>query len=246
MLTKRNLLLGTAAAAVLAFGSAANAAQILNAVSVVIDGSGSISTTEFAIQRTAYATLFNDATVLPADGSVVVNVIQFSSQGTGIIEQTALRINDDTDRETLVAAVNAMVRLNGSTDIQEGIDLGVTNMDAFLVTIDMSEFDTGFEKLVDVSTDGNHNEPGDPAAEAQNAVNVLGYSAVNCLGIGASANCSFNDGVGTDFAATTFDDVEAVLRLKLQQEFDTIPAAATIWLLGAGLLGLGVVSRRKA
>ncbi len=56
-----------------------NALPIQTALSIVIDGSGSISGSEFAVQRTAYANVLND--LVPTDGSVVLNVIQFASSG---------------------------------------------------------------------------------------------------------------------------------------------------------------------
>ena len=241
---KWTALFGTATAAVLVFASPADAALIKNAVSIVIDGSGSISSTDFGVQRSAYATLFNNPSVLPADGSVVVNVVQFSFSAQ--LEQTAIRINDETDRATLVAAVNAMSQLNSLTAIGDGINLGVSDMDAFLATFDPTDFDVNFSKLVDVSTDGFNNAGADPVTATQNAVNNLGYAAVNCLGIGAGADCSFNDGFGDDFPATSFAELEAVLEVKLRREFDTVPVPASVLLLGFGLLGLGVATRRKA
>ncbi len=241
---KWTALFGTATAAVLVFASPADAALIKNAVSIVIDGSGSISSANFGVQRDAYATLFNDPSILPADGSVVVNVVQFSTNAQ--LEQTAIRINDETDRATLVAAVNGMNQLDDFTAIGDGINLGVTNMDAFLATVDATEFDLDFGKLVDVSTDGGNNRGSDPGTESENAVNNLGYEAINCLGIGNGADCSFNDGFGDDFPATSFAELEAVLEVKLRREFDTVPVPASVLLLGVGLLGLGVATRRQA
>lgn len=227
------------------FASTADAAPIETALSVVIDGSGSIGTTDFQTQIDAYAAVLGDSSILAADGSVVINVVQFSTEGSGIVEQTALRIDTEADRTTLLNSINAMSQIDGLTDIQEGINLGVTDMDAFLGGIGAGEFASNFTKLVDVSTDGFHNEGGSPATEAQNAVNNLGYAAVNCLGIGSGADCSWNDGVGSDFSASTFADVERVLVQKIGTELGTIPEPATAALFGASLLGLGVMRRRR-
>lgn len=241
------------AAAALAVSGTASAVPISTALSVVIDGSGSISSTDFNTQKTAYASVFGDGSVVPANGSVVANLIQFSTEGAGIVEQSALRLEDEADRTTLVNAINGMSQINGLTDIQEGINLGVTDMDTFLAGVAAAEFADDFEKIVDVSTDGFHNEGGDPATEAANAVNTLGYSAVNCLAVGAGADCSFilegpgpADDLGTVFEAGSFDDLEPVLEAKVRQELDTdVPTPAPLALLGAGLLALGATLRRR-
>ena len=239
--------LALTAAAAFAVSGPANAVPIDTALSVVIDGSSSISGSEFTTQQNAYASVLGNASVLPANGSVVINVIQFSTEGSGITELSALRINNEADRTTLVNAINAMSQINGLTDIQEGIALGVTDMDSFLGGLAAGEFGTDFRKIVDVSTDGGHNEGGDPAAEAQNAVNTLGYEAVNCLGIGTGFDCSFNDGVGADFVATTFNDLEPVLEDKIRQELRTdVPVPAPLALLVIGLLAMGLARRGRA
>src|SRR6185437_1491620 len=77
--------------------SPASAAPILG-LSLLIDGSGSISSGDFALQRTGY---INSLTaLLPTDGSVALEVLQFSSspnvqtvfalQGIGVAEKASL------------------------------------------------------------------------------------------------------------------------------------------------------------
>ena len=241
----KTLCRGATAALMLISASGANAALIETALSIVIDGSGSIGSSNFSVQRDAYASVLGSSLV-PTDGSVVVNVIQFST-GTAI-ERVAIRINDTNDRDTVVAAINAMVYQNGgATAIGDGITAGTGDMDPFLAGIAGSEFHADFRKLVDVSTDGQNNTGSNPTTVTQNAVNVLGYEAVNCLGIGAGANCSFNDGgFGIDYVATTFADVEAALKDKIGDEFGTAPLPGSIALFGLALTGLGWARRYRA
>lgn len=233
----------------LAVTANAQAAEIETALSVVIDGSGSILGSDFTLQRNAYASVFNDPTVLVADGRVVVNVIQFSNGAQ--IEQTAIRINDEADRDTLVDAINAMSQLGSVTDVGGGIDLGVSDMDSFLAGIDAAEFSTDFEKIIDVSTDGFENAGSISGPDATaDAVNNQGYAAVNCLGIGGGADCSFNDGFGFEVFVDSFDDLQPVLENKVRAELGTIdvPVPATFGLLAFGLFALGAtaVGRRRA
>lgn len=248
--TIRSFLLGAVA---LAAAGTAHAAPIRVALGIVIDGSGSIDATEFSTQISAYQTVLGDSSILPADGSVVVNVVQFST--TAQIEQTAIRISSEADRSTLLGALAAMIQLDSLTDIAAGIDLAVSDLDAFLATIDPGEFDPDFTKLIDVSTDGFDNVGATPESAVANAI-ANGYSAVNCLGIGPFADCSWNDGNGEDFLASSFADLLPVLEDKITFEITgdpggggeptSVPAPATILLLVPGLAGLGLARRRRA
>jgi hypothetical protein len=235
----------TKTAAAAAFGAAlftagaAHAIPIKTALSLVIDASGSISGAEFETQRNAYSSLLGNASVLPADGSVVINFVQFAS--TARLEQTAIRIVDEAARTTLLDSIAAMTTLGGGTNIGAGINTGRIDMDAYLAGIAASEFDVAFTKLIDVSTDGV-GSVGTAVTDAANA----GYSQINCLGIGAGANCTWNDGFGVDFAANAFDDLAAVLEVKLRTEIGTVPVPGTIALLGLGLVGFGLARRRAA
>ncbi|MFO1024002.1 MAG: PEP-CTERM sorting domain-containing protein [Acetobacteraceae bacterium] len=70
-------------------------------------------------------------------------------------------------------------------------------------------------------------------------------AAVNCLGIGASANCSFVAGAGTDFGSVTFANLDAALTAKIQTE-TTIPEPATLLVVGVSVMCIGVVRRKRA
>lgn len=221
--------------------SAAQAVPLFRALSVVIDGSGSIASGDFTTQKDAYSDVLGDASILPSDGTVAINVIQFSSTGTVIIEQSALLIDSEADRTALTSAINAMTQIGGFTNIGEGIDTGVGDMEAFLGGV--PEFDPDFERIVDVSTDGFENQ-GD-AVTAATVASGLGY-AVNCLAIGGSADCGWNDGFGQDFIASGFADLKDSLEDKIRQELATqVPEPGTLTLLAIGLIGGAVVAARR-
>ena len=159
-----------AAFALCAMASAANAAPITTALALVVDSSA--TGTDYATQRAAYNNVLGNPTILAADGSVVLNLIQFAD--TGQVEQTALRINNEVDRAALLAAINNMVQFGSNEGVGNGINVATADMDAFLSGIDPHEFASNFVKLVDISTPGTWSAGmgTDPAVVAQDAMRL--------------------------------------------------------------------------
>lgn len=235
-------LAGLALAAPLALAAtAAHTAPLETALGVVIDGSGSINSGEFTTQIDAYEAVFGNSSIVPANGSVAVNVAQFSNSAQ--LERTAIRINNETDRTTLLNAFSAITQIGSTTCIECGIDVAVNDMDIFLGNV--TDLAPDFRKLVDVSTDGQETT-GDANQGVADAVSS-GYDQVNCLGIGAGADCSWNrDAEDLDFVATSFADVENALEDKVGTELGTVPLPGILPLFAIGLVGLGYARRRAA
>lgn len=241
---------------VVALAAPAQSAQIRTAIGLVIDGSGSISPSDFALQRDAYASVLSDPSVVPADGSVVVYVNQFSTNVERVWGPSgAVRIQSEADRTSLVNAIQGMTQLGGNTNIGDGILEAVFTLDAFLgfrLEFMPFLFADDFRALIDVSTDGQWNEGFDPADIALDAVNGdlfavdTIFDQINCLGIGSAADCSWIPTGSFSIGAAGFADFESALRLKLGRELGTVPAPATIALFGLGLVGLGAMRRRRA
>ena len=87
----RKLLLGVAAAGALAVSSPSHATT---ALAIVIDGSGSISSTDFATQQTAYQNALT--ALLPIDGTNAISVYQFASN---VVQEFAETIIDFAGEE---------------------------------------------------------------------------------------------------------------------------------------------------
>lgn len=134
--------------AVAGLGGVAEAA-VQTELALVIDGSGSISSSNFSAQRTAYQTaLQNVFNAHPSFfGQVAIGVWQFS---TGVqLEQAIIEIDSQTDLDTVKTAIANMVQLNGNTAIGDGITTARTSL--LTNGIDSNR------QVIDVSTDGFNN-----------------------------------------------------------------------------------------
>lgn len=117
----RKLLLGALAA--LALAAPASAAAETVDIGLVIDGSGSIDSRDWALQREGFSTALRDPANVPLDGSVAISVVQFSS-GTQV-EVPRTVIDSQATLDGVVQAIEGMRQRNGGTDPQTGITAGV-------------------------------------------------------------------------------------------------------------------------
>ena len=122
-------------------------------LSLVIDVSGSIDTTEYNLQRAAYAAAFHlsaiQSTIAGSTGGIAVNVIQFDSSASTALPWTLL--TDNASVSTFANSLATMSRQgsNGGTNILAG-------MNASLASFAGNAYE-GARKVMDVSGDGEQN-----------------------------------------------------------------------------------------
>ena len=121
---------------------------------LVLDGSESISPADFDLMRTFASSLVGRFTVSATDAHA--GIVQFAGEGQGIVE-----IGLSSDPAVIAGAISAMTQIVGATDIQEGIALAQGQLTA--------DGRPDVPQVMIILTDGEHNQPGDPIAEAESA-----------------------------------------------------------------------------
>ena len=219
-----------------AMPTTANAAVSVE-LGLLIDGSGSIGSANFALQKNGYLSALGDTSVLPTDGTVAIGVYLFGASTTTIFPMTAITSGNIA---SLIAAITAMTYPAGGTPTDTAVDLAVR--DIFGNSIESAR------QILDISTDG---VPNSQAAynTSKAAALAAGIDQINCVGIGAGANCGLVIGGTGAFSvnATTFDDFENALKRKITIEVTGggVPEPST-WAMMIGGFGLvGAAMRRR-
>jgi Protein of unknown function (DUF1194)/Autotransporter beta-domain len=203
-------------------------------LSLLIDVSGSVDDTEYALQRSGYANAFRDPAIQSAIiggalGNIAVNAIQFDDSNYSAIPWTLLA--SAADAIAFADLLDNMARLgSGSTGIGQGIDAAASS----LLT---NGFD-GNRLVIDVSGDGENNSGGEPSV-ARDAAIAGGIDTINGITVGDPSGTLrqyYQDNViggANAFArdAATFQDFEAEVLEKILSEIrgdNLLPLLSTI------------------
>ena len=249
----KNKFLGLCAGLLAAFGTSQAATVVDVELQLLIDVSGSVDQTEFALQRDGYVAAFQDAAVQAAIldtsngkvGSIAVQVVFWDSSNNQNIVIDWVHLDSNTAIDDFATDFAALTdSTSGSTGIAAAISFGIPEFAS-------NDF-MGTRLVQDVSGDGEENNGGNVMA-ARDAAAAAGIT-VNGIAIGSEVLFNYyRDNVvtadGFVLRSEGFDTFDTGIRRKLLAEItDTnpVPVPAPILLMGTAIAGFMGAKRRKA
>jgi hypothetical protein len=156
-------------------------------LALVLDGSASIDSSAFILQKAGVAAALADEGIIPADGTVSLAVVQFGN-GVAVTQIPRTLITSPTVAASLASQVLAMVQLKDGTPTAAGIDMAVAAIGAGT---------SGARQVIIIATDGVPTDP-EPAhaalsaalAAADNAM-IHGVEELHALGVGSDVDMAF-------------------------------------------------------
>ncbi len=145
----------------------------------LIDGSGSISSTDWQLQKTGLEAALQDAAAFPRNGSIAVGVVQWSflnSSSRTRLEVPLTVVDSQATVDALVAAIQAIGQIGAQTNPGDGIRRGADELLA------AGEDPATTDWILCMSTDGTTNS-GESLASAVAYANSSGVDKYSVIGI---------------------------------------------------------------
>ena len=148
-------------------------------VCIAIDGSGSITGSDFNLMTTGLADAVKDPSVVPQNGSVELSFIQFGSSVSTVVSPTL--INSQASANSVASQLQGIAKDDGTTNMA-----GAINLCSSLITGSCGTS----RQVINVVTDGEPNSEPDTVS-ARNAAISAGVGEINAEAVNASSS-AFN------------------------------------------------------
>lgn len=235
-----------------AFTANASLIEVDVELQLLTDVSGSVSTSEYNLQRDGYVAAFRNSDIIDTilagvNGSIAVQYIEWSGSS-----QQSTQID--------WFLIDSVQSANAFADLIAGIDRAFSNMTAIGSAINYGAglFETNnftaAKQVMDVSGDGTQNQGADTAT-ARDAALAAGVDTINGITIGGDRGLSEyyqNNVIGGQNAfhmhAETFANFTTGIEAKLKREIkdaNDIPEPSSIALIALAVLGLFGNSRKR-